>query len=165
MTQSPPEIVTYGKSMTKRLAEDSGCKPIILARKERIAPAHARDSQLIGVKTGQWLWQREILMGNQQVWLYGFTMTLPVARCASLWDLHHIGTKPLGAKLFTTKHVFREYFAVGEIAPQHNLWQKIRKMKPDIPEKLWARCSLFSYQLKPLLLYEVLLPDCPGMRY
>lgn len=150
--------------MTRRLAEDSGSRPLIMDRKERIGPAHYRDNSLMGIKPGQWLWQREILLGNDQPWLYGYTMTLPTCRCASLWDLHRIGSKPLGEKLFTTQQVFRQYFDVGEINRQHYLWQQVNKMQADIPEKLWARCSLFSYQGNALLLYEVLLPHCPGIQ-
>ncbi len=149
--------------MTRRLAKDSGCKPLIMKRKECIGPAHYRDNVLLGVKPGQWLWQREILLGNKRPWLYGFTMTLPASRCASLWDLHHIGRKPLGEKLFTTRQVYRQFFDVGEINQKHYLWQRVKRMHTDLPETLWTRCSLFSYQGKALLLYEVLLPDCPGI--
>ncbi len=149
--------------MTRRLAEESGCNPLILKRKENIGPAHYRESLLMDIKPGQWLWQREILLGSEQPWLYGYTLTLPACRCASLWNLHHIGSKPLGEKLFTTQRVYRQYFDVGEINQQHYLWQQLRQMLDDLPEKLWARCSLFSYQGKALLLYEVLLPHCPGI--
>jgi len=161
---TPPEIVTYNASMTRRLAADSNETPLILKRREKITRAHSRDCLLLSQHPKSWLWQREILLGNQQPWLYGYTLTLPSCRSATLWDLHHIGSKPLGEKLFTTKNVQRVLFEVGEIPKSHYLWNKVQQLQADIPELLWARCSLFSYQKNALLLYEILLPECPGIK-
>ncbi len=159
----PPVIASYESSMTRRLGEIAGRKAVILKRREAIAKADARDCQFLGQAATSWLWQREILLGHDSPWLYGYTLTLPAARSKSLWDLHRIGSKPLGEKLFTTENVWRDFFDVGEIGPEHSLWHRVNTMHPGIPEKLWARCSLFDYQGNPLLLYEVLFADCPSM--
>jgi len=161
---TPPKLVTYEASMTRRLAELSGRKPTILKRREIRSRASIRDCQFIGQNPSAWLWQREILLGNEIPWLYGYTLTLPSARSRRLWDLHRIGSKPLGEKLFTAGNVNREYFDVGQIGKQHRLWHRVKAFKSDIPEKLWARCSVFDYQGNSLLLYEVLFPECPGLR-
>lgn len=158
-----PEIVQYNASMTRRLSQDSGQKPLILKRSEKTAAAHHRDCLLLGMSAGTWLWQREILLGNRHPWLYGYTMTLPSTRSRTLWDLHHIGTKPLGEKLFTTSGVQRVLFEVGMIHPDHYLWRQVKAMHDDISDSLWGRCSLFNYQGNALLLYEILLPNCPGL--
>ncbi len=159
----PPEIVTYEASMTRRLAELSGEKPLILKRTELVSAAADRDCRFLEQPSTSWLWQREILLGHGSPWLFGYTLTLPTACSKSLWDLHRVGTRPLGEKLFTVDGVYREFFDIGQIGPPHQLWQRVRAMKRDIPDRLWARCSVFNYQGNPLLLYEVLFPECPGL--
>ncbi len=159
----PPELMTYEASMTRRLWELSGKKPRILKRKESLSKASNRNCQFLEIKPSSWLWQREILLGNEIPWLYGYTLTLPTARAPGLWDLHRIGSKPLGEKLFTANGVYREFFDVGQIGSEHQLWQRVKAIKSDIPEKLWARCSVFNYQGNPLLLFEVIFPECPGL--
>jgi chorismate--pyruvate lyase len=159
----PPAVVGYEASMTQRLGEISGRKAVILKRKESIAKAAARDCLFLDQTPTTWLWQREILLGRDSPWLYGYTLTLPVTRSNGLWDLHRLGSKPLGEKLFTTENVWRDFFDVGEIGPEHSLWHKVNSMNPGVPEKLWGRCSVFNYQGNPLLLYEVLFPGCPGL--
>ena len=159
----PPELVTYEASMTRLLALKSGEKPRILKRKEALNKASHNNCELLGQSPTSWLWQREILLGNEVPWLYGYTLTLPATRSPGLWDLHRIGSKPLGEKLFTAKAVQRLFFDVGLIGKEHQLWHRVKAMKSDIDDKLWARCSVFSYQGNPLLLYEVLFPECPGL--
>ncbi len=64
-------------------------------------------------------------------------------------ELTSLGNKPLGAYLFSQPDLLRDDIEVSQI--NHHYQQK--------QEQLWARRSAFYLDHKPLLVYEVFLPE------
>ena len=161
--QQPPMMLSFPGSMTGELARISGVKPLILKREEKIAQGHRRDCLSLLQPRSSWLWQRQIVLGDVQPWLMGFTLALPISRSPMLRELQNMGSRPLGEKLFSSRQVHRLSYSIGIVEAEHGLWQRTHKWFPDLPPALWARRSLFSFHQQPLLIYEVFLPTCPGI--
>ncbi len=151
--------------MTEKLAGLSGEKPLILKLKETISIASPKDSISLGKDVNSKLWQRSIILGNNQPWLLGYTLAYPSHQSGPLQPLQTIGRKPLGSKLFASKEVWRVSYQTGFVSPAKDLWITLQDWLPAVNYKLWARRSLFSFHSEALLIYEVFLPTCPGFKY
>jgi chorismate--pyruvate lyase len=66
--------------------------------------------------------------------------------------LTQLGTRPLGAALFADPSTRRIQLEVAWIPPAHPLF-------PDLKYPAWGRRSLFQIADKPILVYEVFLPQ------
>jgi chorismate--pyruvate lyase len=66
--------------------------------------------------------------------------------------LTQLGTRPLGAALFADPSTRRIQLEVAWIPPAHPLF-------PDLQYPAWGRRSLFRIADKPILVYEVFLPQ------
>jgi chorismate--pyruvate lyase len=68
------------------------------------------------------------------------------------------GTKPLGEALFSDPRVERAPLEYRELGRHHPLYRRACAALPRPPARLWARRSLFTLRLRPLLVTEVFLP-------
>ena len=66
--------------------------------------------------------------------------------------LTQLGDRPLGAALFADPSTRRKRLEVAWIPPAHPLF-------PDLQHPAWGRRSLFQVANKPILVYEVFLPQ------
>lgn len=73
--------------------------------------------------------------------------------------LQHLGSRPLGALLFTHPLVQRAPLRFLSLKPGHPLYQQATQALAVPPPRLWGRRSIFTLQGAPLLVTEVFLPD------
>lgn len=72
--------------------------------------------------------------------------------------LARMGTRPLGAELFTDPRVRRYPLRQKKIGRQHELHRQARAGLSGMPATLWARRSLFVLHKSPILVSEMFLP-------
>ncbi|WP_231969210.1 chorismate--pyruvate lyase family protein [Polynucleobacter necessarius] len=88
---------------------------------------------------------------------------IPTARASS--RNHHailrLGTKPLGAVLFSKTRKHSKSKPSGEIArldKSSELWKKYSKHFAKLNSPLWARRTLYRLKGHPILVNEIFLP-------
>jgi chorismate--pyruvate lyase len=82
-----------------------------------------------------------------------FTLTGKEKRLAAL------GSKPLGAWLFSGHGVTRHRIEYTRLRPGQGLFDAAVRDLPQPPGEIWGRRSLFAVAGKPLLVSEIFLPD------
>ncbi|MDD5241771.1 MAG: chorismate lyase [Sulfuricella sp.] len=84
---------------------------------------------------------------------------LPAASLHGSWQaLGRLGDKPLGAVLFANPKVRRTPLRFKKLYPRDTLYRLASAVLLNPPACLWARCSVFTLQEKPILVTEVFLP-------
>ena len=114
---------------------------------------------VLGLRAGEFALTRE-------VFLYCAAMPVifahSVVRREGLWGAWHwlgsLGTRPLGAALFSDPLVERTPLVFRAIGPHHSLFRRATAALAAPPGPLWARRSIFLRQGVPLLVTEVFLP-------
>ena len=98
------------------------------------------------------------LMGGEQALVFAHSV-LPQRSMQGSWlGLRHLGSKPLGAKLFSAPKVRRVILSYKKLAPCHLLYQLATRDCNEKPDYLWARRSLFSLNCANIMVTEVFLP-------
>jgi len=69
-----------------------------------------------------------------------------------------LGSKPLGAVLFTDPHMHRDEIEVAHLESREQLFHKAVAALADKPATIWGRRSVFYLDNKPLLVNEIFLP-------
>ncbi len=100
----------------------------------------------LNIKTRQLAYIREVLLycGDKPV-VYAKTIIPLSTLTGKQRQLASLGNRPLGAYLFSQHDLSRDPIEISHLSHQHH--------------QLWARRSTFYLQDKPLLVYEVFLPD------
>ena len=73
--------------------------------------------------------------------------------------LQHLGSRPLGALLFSHPLVQRAPLRYKALKPAHTLYRQAAQELHKLPPRLWARRSVFTLHGASLLVTEVFLPD------
>lgn len=73
--------------------------------------------------------------------------------------IQHLGSRPLGALLFSHPLVKRAPLHSKALKPSHPLYRQAAGLLENPPPRLWARRSVFTLYGAPLLVTEVFLPD------
>ena len=73
--------------------------------------------------------------------------------------LQHLGSRPLGALLFSHPLVQRAPLRFKALKPGHPLYRQAAGVMQVQPARLWARRSVFTLHGASLLVTEVFLPD------
>lgn len=71
--------------------------------------------------------------------------------------LKFLGTRPLGSLLFSDPKATRGPMEFACLLPGHSLYERALARRPERPELLWGRRTLFLFAGKPLLVNEVFL--------
>jgi chorismate--pyruvate lyase len=80
-----------------------------------------------------------------------------VGRLRRLADL---GTRPLGATLFADPSMRRGPVEVARLMPDQGLHRLVAGAVPECAKQpVWGRRSVFRLSDKPLLVYELFLPE------
>lgn len=69
-----------------------------------------------------------------------------------------LGSRPLGAVLFSDPRIERAPLHFRQLDRHHPLYRRAAAQLPQVPPRLWARRSLFRLAGSPLLVTEVFLP-------
>jgi chorismate lyase len=73
--------------------------------------------------------------------------------------LQHLGSRPLGALLFSHPLVKRAPLRFKALKPGHPLYRQAATVMETLPPRLWARRSVFTLHGASLLVTEVFLPN------
>ena len=145
-------------SLTARLKSkyiDFAVKPILLKNTKSLYD----EAALLGLKNQQHALIREVLLiGNHQPVVFAHSV-LPQKSLRSQWNsLGKLGSKPLGAALFSNPKVRRTPLAYQKLSPKHALYQHASQYLAQKPAFLWARRSIFSLDCANIMVTEVFLP-------
>ncbi|WP_293931811.1 chorismate lyase [Iodobacter sp.] len=106
---------------------------------------------------------REVLLkSNQQPLVYAHSITTASALRKGFHLFGRSGSRPLGALLFADPKIQRSSLSWCCIDTRHPLWQKTQAAVGHLPQRLWARRSVFYSGCDKLLVTEVFLSsiDC-----
>ena len=92
-------------------------------------------------------------------WVFARSVIPPRTLRGAHRRLANLGTRPLGAILFSDRSVRRGEVRVCELKPRQPLFDLASAALDRPPEGAWARRSIFTLREKPLLVTEVFLPE------
>lgn len=143
-------------SLTRRLvAVSNGHFRVELLRQGYLQALPVERHEL-GLGLREWPFVREVLLRcHEQPWVFARTLIPAATLQGRARALTHLGTKPLGAVLFSDPQVRRGPIAVVRLRP--NTLGIGGQPNPE----LWGRRSIFFLSGLPLLVSEYFLPDCP----
>jgi chorismate--pyruvate lyase len=123
-----------------------------------MAAAHD-ETALLGLPPQQKIHTREVfLLADNRPVVFAHSVTAPRHLRAAWHTLQHLGSRPLGALLFSHPLVRRAPLHYRALKPHHPLYRRAATVLDTPPARLWARRSLFTLHGAPLLVTEVFLP-------
>lgn len=134
-------------SLTQRLLKLSeGQFRVEVIRQGWYRPTRS-EAKALGMRSRQYALVREVqLMGKGQVWVYARSIIPATTLTGPQRQLRMLGNRSLGSLLFTDPTMRR-----GPL--------QISRLKLQDQRDVWARRSVFYLSDKPLLVYEVFLPE------
>lgn len=103
---------------------------------------------------------REVrLLCRQQPWVYARTVVPLRTLSGAQRRLGELGSRPLGALLFTDRSLQRGQLELARIRPGDRLFDAATAGMRSIPNEVWGRRSVFLLRGKPLLVQELFLPE------
>jgi chorismate--pyruvate lyase len=102
---------------------------------------------------------REVLLQSEgKPLVYAHSITTASALRKGFHLFGRSGSRPLGALLFADPTIERSGLSWCCIDARHPLWQKAQQAVGNLPQRLWARRSIFYSGHDKLLVTEVFLP-------
>lgn len=127
--------------------------------KSSLARIALDESALLGVAPSRLAWSREVfLCADDQPVVFAHSACAARDLRGAWSALRDLGSKPLGALLFSHPQVVRQPLHYKALHAHHPLYRRAASVLPDPPDRLWARRSLFYLHNAPLLVTEVFLP-------
>lgn len=150
-------------SLTGRLRERCDDFRVALVRQELALPGRDEWAGL-HLAHRDLAWVREVVLSSGATPMVFAHSVLPQRAVRGAWHLvAGLGTRPLGAILFSDPLIRRLPFAFRRIDARHALYHKaVRTAYGDAagaPRELWARRSEFRRGGKPILVTEIFLPE------
>jgi chorismate--pyruvate lyase len=117
------------------------------------------ETALIAQPIRKQVYTREVfLLADNQPVVFAHTVVSPRHLRGAWQALQHLGNRPLAALLFAHPLVKREPLQYRQLKSSHPLYRRAMAELDFIPNKLWARRSLFTLNGAQLLVTEVFLP-------
>lgn len=115
--------------------------------------------QALGLRPGTRAYVRNVLLiGNGEARVFAHSV-LPRAALRGGWNgISRLGSKPLGASLFSNPRIRRLGLTLRRIDVRHPLYRAACAHTGITPRYLWARRSVFCLNGYPLMVSEVFLP-------
>lgn len=152
-------------SLTARIRARCSRFAVQVVRQE-LARVHHDEALLLGLRAGERAWLREVLLladGRPVVFARSL---LPRRNVRGAWNLFHgIGSRPLGAALFSDPAISRLPLACrrlnGRDARYHRARIALSRYAPaqPMPRALWTRRSIFLLRGSALMVSEAFLPE------
>lgn len=144
-------------SLTKRLQQTSNNHFCVNLLRQYQGKATAIEQFALSLRTRSQPFIREVeLLCHDEPWVFARTLIPMPTLMGEAKLLTRLGTKPLGAALFSSPHVSRGPITVKRI---HS--SQLPLSQPIAPQWLWGRHSVFYVNRAPLLVNEIFLPNCP----
>lgn len=141
------------ESLTRRLRERWGTVFRVQVTAHLWALPALDEARLLALKAGTHALIREVLLCDGDI---PYVRARTVMPATTLTGKHRhlacLGTRPLGAAIFADPSLRRERLDVAQVEPGNPVF-------PDLSESAWGRRSLFTLEGKPLIVYEVFLPE------
>ena len=99
------------------------------------------------------------LLCGEHAWVFARTVIPGYTLRGKHRRLARLGTRPLGAVLFTDRSVHRHSVEVACLQPRHRLYRDATRCLSAQPALLWGRRSLFMASGHPLMVTELFLPE------
>jgi len=125
------------------------------------------EARLLGLNPQHWVLTRQVLLQCDGVpWVYARTVIPRQTLAGRLRRLADLGTRPLGATLFSDPSMRRGPVQVAQLAPGQGLHRLLTEAVDECSgQPVWGRRSVFRLSDRPLLVYEMFLPKigrCDG---
>jgi len=141
------------ESLTRRLRERWGPSFRVQVTAHFWALPARDEARLLGLKAGAQALIREVqLCDGDEPYICARTVIPGTTLTGKHRQLANLGTRPLGAAIFADPSLRRKQLDVAQLGPGDRVF-------PDLHERAWGRRSLFTLEGKPLIVYEVFLPE------
>ncbi|RUQ34180.1 MAG: chorismate lyase [Candidatus Competibacteraceae bacterium] len=162
----PPDLSHWlfdAGSLTQRLLQRCpGQFRVQVLRQGWTRPDHD-EAAALGLRRDAWAWTREVrLCCDEQPWVFARTVIPARTLRGRGRRLTRLGTRPLGAALFTDPGIRRGPLEVARIAAGQSLHQRAVAGCADPSAARWGRRSLFWLDGSPLLVCEIFLSNLPA---
>ena len=162
-------------SLTQRLIEHCSGVFEVRVKGQRWKAPLLSESRLLGLRAGEYAMVREVeLLCNGIPHVFARTLIPKSSLTGRANHLQGLGSKPLGALLFSDPTTRRSVIEYARLLANHRLYQwamsSMREIDREmdgemdgemdraIGSELWGRRTLFCYAGKPLLVNEIFLP-------
>ncbi len=129
---------------------------------QRRLPAMLDEQALFGLRQGETLWVREVLLVADGRPVVYARSVVSDHNLTTAWRLFRgIGSRPLGAALFADPRIQRQPLqsaSLGQGDARYHRALSFVDSSDEAPRRLWARRSLFMQRACGLLVTEVFLP-------
>lgn len=158
----PAELLPWlliSSSLTRRLRRHSGGRLHLRVLDQAWVYPEPSEKQALGMRSGERALVRQVQMsGNGVPWVFARTVIPARSLCGPQRRLARLGSKPLGAVLFTDKSMRRGELELAVLVPGQHLFDLAVRDLPETPDRIWGRRSLFWLGNRPLLVCEIFLP-------
>jgi len=162
-TGIPPKYLPWlldPASLTERIIQH--CPRAFSVR--LLSQARARplrnEAMALGMRFGSRAVVRQVrLVCGDTPWVYARTIIPPRTLARKFHRFTRLGSRSLGALLFSDPSMERGEVEVACLTPAEGLYHLVTRDLREKPEVIWGRRSLFRLGGKPLLVCEFFLPD------
>jgi chorismate--pyruvate lyase len=98
------------------------------------------------------------LMCGEHAWVFARTVIPRTTLVGRNRRLAHLGSRPLGAALFSDPTMERGEVQIACLGARDTLFAHAVLDVPTVPQEIWGRRSVFRVGGKPLLVSEIFLP-------
>ena len=150
-------------SLTQRVQQYcAGAFAVELLGQGRERPLQ-EEALALGLSRGQWGLVRKVhLSCAGRPWVFARTVIPPRTLAGRRRRLAYLGTRPLGAMLFSQRSMRRGAMEAARLTAGHPLYEAAVRSLESRPPWLWGRRSLFFLDGQPLLVCEIFLPPSPA---
>ncbi|ENO79428.1 chorismate--pyruvate lyase family protein [Thauera sp. 63] len=166
-TRAPSHLIpwlTDPSSLTARIR--ARCEHVsVNLLSQGLASAVPDEATLLGLRPGERVWVREVLLlADGRPVVFARTL-LPRGHVRGAWNLFHgFGARPLGAALFADRAISRAPLACARLDARDARYHRVRAAlaahAPSelVPREVWGRRSLFHRHHRALMVSEFFLP-------
>ena len=146
-------------SLTQRLQAVCGEFRVEVLQSAWLRPSHD-EIRALGLREHRRALVREVyLLCDGKPWVFARTVIPRETLSGKYRRLTRLGSRSLGAVLFSDITMRRAEVYVAQLAPTHALYARATHRLARKPRALWGRRSLFFLRERPLLLSEIFLHD------
>ena len=120
------------------------------------------EGRMLAMRRGEYAVVREVeLLCGGVPWVFARTLIPARSLRGPVRRLTRLGTKPLGAVLFSDPRVERGLMQIAHMFPRHPLFSSAVARLGQAPQDIWGRRTLYYLDRRPLLVNELFLPPIP----
>ena len=146
-------------SLTQRLIDHCRGEFEVRLRGQAWRAPLLSESRLLGTRAGEYVMEREVeLLCDGSPCVYARTLMPKSSLRGRASHLQGLGSRPLGALLFSDPTTRRTAVEYARLLQHHRLYERAMIAVSSRVDEMWGRRTLFRYAGKPLLVNEIFLP-------